>query len=214
MTIIALLGPFLGLTLGFDAINSERSGGTLNRLVAQPIYRDSIIIGKFLAGTAVIVIMVFSMGITIGTVGVLRTGLVPEAEEVFRILCFLIFTCIYIAFWLGLSIFFSVICRHSATSALAVIALWIFFTIFMSLLASIIANGIYPIDNQYDAMINSVKNYTCELEPDLALLSLRRSSIHHYGSFRTFCECGNHEPDPGRDLGISGAGPKPSFGMA
>ncbi|HJB29778.1 MAG TPA: ABC transporter permease [Candidatus Blautia faecavium] len=163
MSIIALLGPFLGLTLGFDAINSERSSGTLNRLVAQPIYRDSIIIGKFLAGATIIAIMVFSMGITIGTVGVLSTGLVPELEEVLRIFCYLVFTCIYIAFWLGLSIFFSVVCRHSATSALAVIALWIFFTIFMSLLASIIANAIYPMDNEFAALINSVDNYTCEL---------------------------------------------------
>ena len=45
---IALLGPFVGLSLGFDAINSERSEGTLNRLVAQPIYRDAVINGKFL----------------------------------------------------------------------------------------------------------------------------------------------------------------------
>lgn len=44
MSFIALLGPFVGLILGFDAINSERTGGTLNRLVANPIHRDSIII--------------------------------------------------------------------------------------------------------------------------------------------------------------------------
>lgn len=162
MSFIALLGPFIGLTLGFDAINSERSSGTLNRLVAQPIYRDSIIIGKFLAGTAIITIMVFSMGIFIGAVGVLKIGLLPQLEEVLRIAVFLIFTVVYISFWLGLSIFFSVICRHSATSALSVIALWIFFTIFMSLLANIIANVIYPIDTQYEAIINSLSNYTCE----------------------------------------------------
>lgn len=163
MSFIALLGPFLGLVLGFDAINSERNGGTLNRLVSQPIYRDSIIIGKFLAGSTIIILMIFSMGITIGAVGILSTGIIPEFEEVMRILVFLIFTCIYVAFWLGLSIFFSVICRHSATSALAVIALWIFFTIFMSLFANIIANAVYPISNQYDALVNSVSNYTCEL---------------------------------------------------
>ena len=58
---IALLGPFVGLTLGFDAINSERSEGTLNRLVSQPIYRDCVINGKFLAGATVIFLMVFSM---------------------------------------------------------------------------------------------------------------------------------------------------------
>lgn len=66
---IALLGPFVGLSLGFDAINSERSEGTLNRLVAQPIYRDAVINGKFLAGATIIFLMVFSMGLIAGSVG-------------------------------------------------------------------------------------------------------------------------------------------------
>ena len=163
MSFIALLGPFVGLTLGFDAINSERSAGTINRLVAQPIYSDSIIIGKFLAGVSVIGIMVFSMGIFIGAVGILVTGLMPGGEEVLRIMAFLIFTIIYMAFWLSLSIFFSVICRHSATSALAVIALWIFFTIFMSLIANIIAGAVYPINTQYNSIVNAYNNYSLEL---------------------------------------------------
>ena len=89
MSFIALLGPIVGLALGFDAVNSERANGTLNRLVAQPIYRDSIIIGKFLAGTAVIAIVIFSMGIALGAVGMAVTGLVPDTEEVLRILIFL-----------------------------------------------------------------------------------------------------------------------------
>lgn len=162
LSFIALLGPFVGLTLGFDAINSERSSGTLNRLVSQPIYRDSIINGKFLAGASIIFGMVFTMGILMTALGMLSTGLVPETEEVGRIFVFLFFTGVYICFWLGLSILFSVVCRHAATSALAVIACWLFFTIFMSLLAGIIADMIYPTDG-YNALFNSVSNYSCEL---------------------------------------------------
>ena len=146
LSFIALLGPIIGLALGFDAINSERSSGTLNRLVSQPIYRDSIIIGKFLAGTAVLV-----------------TGLKPSGEEVWRVLIFLTFTVIYVAFWLAISILFSVVCRHAATSALASIALWIFFAIFMSLVASIIANAMYPINDEYSALVNSMDHYTLNL---------------------------------------------------
>lgn len=163
MSFIALLGPIVGLALGFDAVNSERSGGTLNRLAAQPIYRDSIIIGKFLAGTALIAMIIYTMGIGLGACGILVTGIKPTTEEALRILVFLTFTVIYIAFWLALSILFSVICRHSATSALASIALWMFFAIFMSLVASIIANAVYPVNNEYSAMYNSMKNYTLEL---------------------------------------------------
>lgn len=163
MSFIALLGPIIGLALGFDAVNSERAGGTLNRLVAQPIYRDSIIIGKFLAGTAVIAAIIYSMGIALGAAGILCTGIKPSGEEVCRVLIFLTFTVIYVAFWLALSILFSVICRHAATSALASIALWIFFAIFMSLVAGIIANAVYPVNDEYSALINSMNNYTLNL---------------------------------------------------
>lgn len=163
MAIIALLGPIIGLALGFDAINSERAGGTLNRLVSQPIYRDSIIIGKFLAGTALIAVITYAAGIAVGAFGVIATGLTPDVEEVLRILIFLTFTVIYISFWLALSIFFSVICRHAATSALASIAVWMFFAIFMSLLAAIIAGAVYPVNNEYNAMVNALGNYNLEL---------------------------------------------------
>lgn len=163
MSFIALLGPIVGLALGFDAVNSERANGTLNRLVSQPIYRDAIIVGKFAAGTIVIALVIFTMGIGLGAVGMAVTGLVPDTEEVLRILIFLFFTVVYIAFWLAMSILFSVICRHSATSALASISVWIFFAIFMSLVANIIANAVYPINDQYSAMFNSLNNYTLNL---------------------------------------------------
>ena len=34
MALIALIGPFIGLILGFDSINAEKNSGTLNRLVS------------------------------------------------------------------------------------------------------------------------------------------------------------------------------------
>ena len=51
---LGILGPLLGIAFGFDAINGERSQRTLPRLVAQPIHRDEIINGKFVAGLGAI----------------------------------------------------------------------------------------------------------------------------------------------------------------
>lgn len=161
-SLMALLGPFVGLIMGFDAINSERTEGTLNRLVSQPIYRDTIIIGKFLAGCFLAAIMVFTSGILIGAVGFLKIGILPEAEELGRLLIYLCFAVIYIDFWLALSILFSTVCRHAATSALSVIAVWLFAAIFISLLAGIIANALYPVDGEL-AMVNALDNYNCEI---------------------------------------------------
>lgn len=160
---MALIGPFIGIMLGFDAINSERNDGTLNRLLAQPIYRDTVIIGKFLAGMALIAILVLSSGILTGAVGFLYIGIAPSGEEIMRLLIYFLYTIVYISFWLAMSMLFSVYSRHSATSALASIALWIFFAIFMSLIASVIANAVYPLNTQYQQLFNQLPNYNLQL---------------------------------------------------
>jgi ABC-2 type transport system permease protein len=144
---MSFLGPIVGLTLGFDAINGERSKRTLSRLLAQPIYRDAVINGKFLAGVTVIAIMVFSLGLIISGLGILMTGLPPSLDVLGRILVFMIFTTVYISFWLALSQLFSLLFRHAATSALTGIALWLFFAIFLAMLAGLIANAVYPVND-------------------------------------------------------------------
>ncbi len=163
MSLIALIGPFIGLILGFDAINAEKNNGTLNRLVSQPIYRDSIIIGKFLASATLIMIMVLSTGIAVGCAGFLASGIKPGGEEIIRVLLYLFYTIVYICFWLAMAMLFSVFTRHAATSALASIALWLFFAIFMSLLAGIAANAVYPVNTEYQQAVNSLNNYNLNL---------------------------------------------------
>ena len=163
MSLVALIGPFIGLILGFDSINSEKNSGTLNRLVSQPIYRDSIIIGKFLASATLIVVMLFSTGIAVGGAGFLASGIRPTGEEAVRVLLYLIYTVIYICFWLAMAMLFSVFARHAATSALSSIALWLFFAIFMSLLAGIIANAVFPVNTEYQQAVNALNNYNLNM---------------------------------------------------
>ncbi len=143
---IAIFGPLLGIVLGFDAINRERSSRTLSKLVSQPIYRDAVINGKFLAGLITIIIMLVSIVLMISGLGLLLIGVVPGPEEIMRLLVYLVISIFYIAFWLGISILFSVVFRSMATSALAAIACWIFFSFFVAMGASVIADVISPVD--------------------------------------------------------------------
>lgn len=161
-TFLAFLGPLAGIVLGFDCVNRERSLGTLNRLTAQPIYRDMVINGKFMAGFVAIFLMVFSLGILVSAIGLLVIGIAPQTEEVLRILAFLLFTVFYIAFWLGLSILFSVIWRHAATAALAGISIWIFLSFFMSMIAGAVADIAYPTEG-IEGLFNLKSNYSLEL---------------------------------------------------
>ncbi len=143
---IAIFGPLLGIVLGFDSINRERSARTLSKLISQPIYRDSVINGKFLAGFITIAIMLASIVLMISGLGLLLIGVVPGPEEISRLLVYLVISIFYIAFWLGISILFSVAFRSMATSALAAIACWIFFSFFVAMGASVMADVISPVD--------------------------------------------------------------------
>ena len=122
---IAFFMPIVGIILGFDAINSERNSGTLSRLLSQPIFRDAVINGKFLAGVVAIAIMLGSMILIVAGVGLWMIGVPPSSEEVIRLITFWAVSIVYGAFWLGLAMLFSIFFQRIATSALASIALWI-----------------------------------------------------------------------------------------
>jgi ABC-2 type transport system permease protein len=142
---IGFFGPLIGIILGFDSINRERVSRTLSKLVSQPIYRDSIINAKFLAGIVTIAVVLVGIVLIISGLGIRLIGVVPGSEEVGRLAIYLITSIFYISFWLGVSILFSVIFRSTATSALASLALWIFFSFFMSLGASVLSDMVAPI---------------------------------------------------------------------
>jgi ABC-2 type transport system permease protein len=147
---VAFFGPLIGLVLGFDSINRERSSGTLSKLASQPIYRDSIINGKFLSGVITISIMWASILLVVSGLGLKLIGVVPGIEEVWRLLIYLIISIFYVSFWLGISILFSILFRGIATSALATLAIWIFFSFFVSMGASVVANAVVPGDKSED----------------------------------------------------------------
>jgi ABC-2 type transport system permease protein len=149
---IAFFGPLIGLVMGFDAINRERNQGTLSKLLSQPIYRDAVINGKFLAGVVTISIMFAGLTVMVSAFGLLTVGVVPGGEEVARLLLYLIISIAYVSFWLGLSILFSILFRGVATSALASVALWIFLSFFIVFGANLAANAVAPVYDNSDAV--------------------------------------------------------------
>jgi ABC-2 type transport system permease protein len=165
---LSLLGPLVGLSMGFDAINGEQNRGTLTRLLAQPIYRDDVINGKFLARLFVLTLMTLALGGFVAGMGILLTGVPPTGEEVLRLLLYLAFSVVYMAFWLALAMLFSLMFRQAATSALGGIALWLFFSIFVPLLAGMVADAVYPVTDGSDAM---AQLYNARLAQGLSRLS-------------------------------------------
>ncbi|WP_209809839.1 ABC transporter permease [Ammoniphilus resinae] len=146
ITFIGFLGPLLGISLGFDAVNSERNKGTLSRVMAQPIHRDFLIGAKFVGALILISMMFLSLGFLVMGLGLLAIGIPPSAEEFLRMLLFLLLSIIYVGFWLSLAILFSIKFRQSATSALSSLSIWLFFSVFFTMLIQLIANATAPVN--------------------------------------------------------------------
>lgn len=147
---IAFFGPLLGIIMGFDAINRERQHRTLAKLVSQPIFRDAVINGKFLAGVITITIALVSLMLLLTGMGLITVGVVPGWEEIGRLIVYLLVSIAYVSFWLGLAILFSILFKSLATSALASVALWIFFSFFMGFASDLVADMVSPVNNPRD----------------------------------------------------------------
>jgi ABC-2 type transport system permease protein len=133
-SIIGLVTPVIAIALGFDAINGEFNQRTLSRLLAQPIYRDALLLGKFLARLLALTIALVSLWLLVLGLGILRFGLPPNFDEVVRMLGFFFATVAYGGVWLAIAVLFSVVFRTPATAALAGFGLWLLFTFFWSLM--------------------------------------------------------------------------------
>lgn len=148
-TFVGLFAPLLGIAFGFDAVNVERSEGTLPRLVSQPIHRDDVINGKFAAGLAVISLVLVAMVLLVSGFGIIRLGFVPDLSEVLRLGAWLLLTVLYVAFWLAFGMLLSVVFRRAATSALIGFGVWVLTVILGSLfLLQLLASFIAPIPNE------------------------------------------------------------------
>jgi ABC-2 type transport system permease protein len=157
--LLSVLIPIIGIALGFDAINSERTGRTMSRLLAQPVYRDGIIIGKFLAGLFIIIIMVGTAILLVAGFGIRIIGVPPTDQEIIRLFFYFVVTVVYGGFWLGLSILCSVIFRRAAGSVLTpiVVFLLVFFLWVFMQLGVVVANAIVPV-NDSSTMEMIIKN--------------------------------------------------------
>ena len=146
VSFLSFLVPLMAIGLGFDAVNSEYNRRTLSRILAQPIYRDALLFGKFLAGLMTLAISLVSLWLLVIGLGLLMIGIPPGAEEISRSFLFLLVTIIYSGVWLALAMLFSVLFRSAATAALVTLGLWLFITFIWPVLAGAVAQIVAPPD--------------------------------------------------------------------
>jgi ABC-2 type transport system permease protein len=144
VALLSFLVPLVAIGLGFDLINSEHNQRTLSRVLAQPIYRDALLLGKFLGALATIAISLIALWLLILGLGLVLLGIPPGLEELARAFIFLLVTIVYAGVWLALALLFSILFRSAATAALITLGMWLFLTILWPLLSPALADALTP----------------------------------------------------------------------
>lgn len=162
--------PLAAIALAFDAVNGEYTRGTLSRILSQPIYRDALLFGKFLAGLGTLAVLLTALFLLVVGLGLFTLGVPPGGEEMARAFLFLLATLAYAGFWLALGLLFSVLFRQPATAALAAIGVWLFFAVFFPILTDLAANALLlradPMDPESQLRQASLALWISRLSPN------------------------------------------------
>lgn len=137
--------PIIAISLGFDAINSEYQRRTLSRVLAQPVYRDALLLGKFFAAAWTLGLVLLSAWLFVTGMGIYVMGIPPTGEELARSLIYLLITLLYAGVWLALGLMLSILFRQAATSAMAALGAWILFTVLWPMLIQLTASAVRPV---------------------------------------------------------------------
>ena len=152
MQILGFVIPVMAIGLGFDAVNGEHNRRTLSRILAQPIYRDALLAGKFLAAIVVLAVNLTCLWLLVVGFGVFFLGVPPSGDEFMRSLVFLVIAVAYAGVWLCLAMMFSVLFRSPATAALLALGVWLFMTLLWPMISPFIAVLMSPPDIRYQLL--------------------------------------------------------------
>lgn len=81
VSFISFLVPLMAIGLGFDAVNSEYNRRTLSRILSQPIYRDALLFGKFIAGLMTLAISLITLWLLVVGLGLVLVGIPPAPRK-------------------------------------------------------------------------------------------------------------------------------------
>lgn len=139
-TLSVYLVPLLALLVSFDGIAGEIERGTLPLLLATPIDRSSVVLGKFSGQLiAVSIAIVLGFGIASGIVALQGGVGVAGVLDVLRLIISSI--CLAGAF-IAISLIASMLVRQSSTAAAVAVGVWLVSVVLydLGLLAALVVN--------------------------------------------------------------------------
>lgn len=151
---VSIVGAILAVILGYNTLIEERESGGLKLILSRPVYRDQLLLGKWLGNTAVIAVLLGLVFLFNLILLVAIGGLVPTGAEVVRLFVFVLMALAYMLIFLSMAMFLSIRLSDSATVFLVSLVIWVLLSFVLPQMAdtqmanSSVVNGISGVVNQ------------------------------------------------------------------
>lgn len=123
--LISFIFSFLAIVLTFDSICGEKEQGTLKLLMSTGVSRTSIIISKILASMLALCIPLV-VGLPANVLYLNFSGVITLDNELISIISlFLLLSVLLLFFFTGLGILVSSLTKHSITSLVLLLLIWV-----------------------------------------------------------------------------------------
>jgi ABC-type transport system involved in multi-copper enzyme maturation permease subunit len=143
--IIKVMLALIAVLFTFDVITSEKEQGTLKLVLASGVARLSLLMGKLLGRTALVLVPFLLMFCISAAVVSLLPDLQADSYFWQRILVILVSATIYVVVFCGLGTFISSIMSRSSSAMVVSLAIWVSFVFVIPNLGTTVARSIAPV---------------------------------------------------------------------
>ena len=135
------LGALLAIAAGFDLVTREKETRSLKTLLAHPVYRDEVIVGKALGGAAALGVVV-GLALALITAVLLVLSIVPTAGEVVRILLFGAISLLFLVAWFAVALAFSTVTRESGNALIFTLVIFFVISSLLPVLGAMVGDAV------------------------------------------------------------------------
>lgn len=145
--ITAVVLSFIALLLTFDTVSGERQSKTLALVLANPIPRAAVLLGKYVSAVLTVMLMAV-VGVIVSSLIVLASDKIDLSLSTFgEILGFFMWALLFISCVAAFGILSSVIARDANVSLLMALTFWLLFVVVIPNTAVFWANKVFSIEH-------------------------------------------------------------------
>ena len=179
--LVQVVFSLLAILLAFDMIAGEKERGTLKAVLANRVPRDSIILGKFLGGFAVLWVTFLIGFLLLYLVLSLFNGQFLSAVTLPRVLFILGCSTLFLAGFFCIGLMVSTFCYSTRTAIVVLLVVWVVMQLVIPKAGEMIAAVASPVRSEYDVQVERQRI----LEEEISAMQNEAGEIFSEESGRT-----------------------------